>query len=51
MDELFTDSIGSEFVMVGWGGCSFVVGCLIGGIVGARVGLYVVLGVHFNLIL
>ena len=51
VDELFTDSISSKFVMVGRGGCGFVVGCVIGGIVGARVGLYVMLGVHFNLIL
>jgi len=50
VDELFTDSVGGEFVMIGWSWCGFIIGCVISGIIVARVGLYVVLGIHFNLI-
>ena len=48
VDELFTDSICSKFVMVSWGWCSFIIGCVIGSIISARICVYVVLGVHCN---
>jgi len=40
VDELFTDSVGGEFVMIGWSWCGFIIGCVISGIIVARVGLY-----------
>ena len=50
VNEIFTDSVGCELIVIGWCGCSLVIRSIVGSIVGARVGLHVVLRVHFNLI-